>query len=108
MTKYEFWVLTQTFFCNFYLPSPLLPFDCAWGLSAHALLLNRLAMAIKEGDKFPMDSTFQIKGDAGPAVSPTLMYYNAEHPRRCTKPALRTPVIFFRVDAAVGGQDLVC
>lgn len=25
-------------------------------------------MAIKEGDKFPMDSTFQIKGDAGPAV----------------------------------------
>lgn len=26
-------------------------------------------MAIKEGDKFPMDSTFQIKGDAGPAVS---------------------------------------
>ena len=28
-------------------------------------------MAIKEGDKFPMDSTFQIKGDAGPAVSPT-------------------------------------
>lgn len=27
-------------------------------------------MAIKEGDKFPMDSTFQIKGDKGPAVSP--------------------------------------
>lgn len=30
---------------------------------------RRLAMALKEGDKFPMDSTFQIKGDAGPAVS---------------------------------------
>lgn len=48
----------------------LAPVSCA---PMHDLLPTlsrrpRLAMAIKEGDKFPMDATFQIKGDAGPAV----------------------------------------
>lgn len=30
---------------------------------------SRLAMVLKEGDKFPMDSTFQILGEGGPKVS---------------------------------------
>lgn len=30
---------------------------------------SRLAMVLKEGDKFPMGSTFQILGEGGPAVS---------------------------------------
>lgn len=61
--------------------------------------VHRLAMAIKEGDKFPMDSTFQIKGDAGPAVSPsdplnydtipTTQCRRCSHPRA---PPLRFPV----------------
>ncbi|CBN78919.1 Peroxyredoxin [Ectocarpus siliculosus] len=52
---------------------------------------SRLAMAIKEGDKFPMDSTFQIKGDAGPADVPASEIFAGKKVVICGVPGAFTP-----------------